>query len=98
MIPFPQLSNNKKSKKKEKATIFVHTILLDLRDELFLCVHPMVITFCCVKLVVNGFRVIRSYFSIHLKREKFFSIYGKKLEIYYLAFFSYSKEMQQLAS
>jgi hypothetical protein len=103
MIPFPQLNNNKKSKKKEKATIFVHTIFFDHTSwsksyELLLCVHPMVITFCCVKLVANGFRVIHGYFSIHLKGEKNLSIYGKKLETYYLAFFLYFKEMQKLPS
>ncbi len=103
MIPLPQLNSNKKSKKKEKATIFVHTNAIDHTSwskshELFLHVHPMVITFCCVKLAANGFREICSYFSIHLRGEKNLSIYGKKLETYYLAFFSYSKEMQKLPS
>jgi hypothetical protein len=103
MIPLPKLNSNEKSKKKEKATIFVHTIFYyhtswSKSYELFLCEHPMLITFCCVKLATNGFRVIHSYFSIHLKGGKNLSIYGKKLETYYLAFFSYSKEMQKLAS
>jgi hypothetical protein len=59
MIPLPKLNSNEKSKKKEKATIFVHTNVFDHTSwfkshELFLRVHPMLITFSCVKLVANG--------------------------------------------